>query len=169
MVERKIKELPKANRRIVEALLKAGIEPAPEQVNVDVSVAIVPRATSDAGSEISEISAQFLLGLIARLKRIDVKSKLTVLNLFPTMVDPKVVTFKDEILYSKKNTSVAVMRNIDRTRWRQASFAAKVDLFAENVVDSLAMIDEKTLCPSDRQKLSEAVEVVREAVRKAHK
>lgn len=69
MAERKIKQLPRSTARLREALLRAGIEPAPEQVNVDISIAIIPRVPSSIDSQISEIASYFFLHMINAIKK----------------------------------------------------------------------------------------------------
>jgi hypothetical protein len=162
VAQRKITALPGDAKRVREALLAAGIEPAPEQVDVDICIAIVPRTDQ---RDIGDVSALFLLDLIERLRHIEIKSSLTWLNIFPTLVSKKNSSaFQEGISHRSKYTSVSVAKEINLADWKRFGHAGRVDLFAKNLSDSITWISDKALSDTDRKKLLELVEKARRSI-----
>lgn len=100
--------------------------------------------------------------MINAIKKIRIKSKLSHINFFPTIVDSSHLdVFKNKITHGSKYTVVDVERNIERSHWEKGGWAARVDLFAKNIAESIEMISDKALSLSDRRKFLKLVEGAR--------
>jgi hypothetical protein len=165
MTGRKITALTERDKLIREAIKRAGLEPAPEQVNVDLSIAIVPRVSEEFGADVSRIAAALLLAMIDQLKDLSIRSPLTYLVLFPTLLnEDEQDAFSEHLRRSNRNTRVSVARRVDASAWNDSTLSGRVDLLAGNIAESIQMIRSDTLSPLDRKQLLEAVERSRQIV-----
>jgi hypothetical protein len=141
------------DRRVREALVKAGVSLGPDQSGARLRIGITARVTKDMGLEFGRLSIAFKNEMIRFLKNISIDSPIMELYIFPMMLNPKIATMPDYVRCKQKFRVASVGLNLSYLEWVNLSHAEKVDLLAKNICDSIGKIGEQCLSHPDREKL----------------
>ena len=148
---------------LLERLRKAGIKPAVDQRGAPFMFAISPMVTN--GVNIGHLAFDFVRETVRRIKGMSFASPVPSIVFFPKILDPKMIQSKDFVSYKRSDRSVQVGVNILFDEWTKSSPSERVDMFADNLVESVNRISPKRLLPDDRQKLLAVLQDVRRTVK----
>src|SRR5689334_18523451 len=136
---------------LLERLRKAGIKPVVDQRGAPFKFLISPMVTN--GVDIHRITFKFMDETFRRIQRMSFESPIPAIVFMPKILDPEMIRSKDFVSYKRSDKSVHVGVNIPFAEWTKGSPSERVDMFANNLVESIGRISHKHLFPNDRQKL----------------
>lgn len=148
---------------LLERLRKAGIEPLVDQRDAPFKFLISPMVT--AGVNVRLIALKFMDETFRRIQSASFASTLSGIVFLPKILDPQMIKSNDFVSYKRSDKSVHVGLNISFAEWTRASPGERVDMFADNLVESINRISPKRLLPDDRQKLLAVLRDVRRTMK----
>lgn len=148
---------------LLERLRKAGIKPATDQDGAPFMFLISPMVTN--GVDIRRITLKFMDETFRRIQLMSFESPLSGIVFLPRVLDPEMIRSKDFVSYKRSDKSVHVGVNIPFDEWTKGSASERVDMFADNLVESIRRISHKHLFPNDRQKLLAVLQEVRRTMK----
>jgi hypothetical protein len=144
---------------LLERFRRAGL--ASDVTHHDAPFVFVISPTTTPGvdrTEISWFAREFKIEVLRKIQDRRMITDLTGIVLFPTIMDPDIAKFPEGITYKRKEKSYFVKRNIPFAIWKSASSETRLDLFADNLRDSIRSIPDRRLCGTDKAILLSAVD-----------
>lgn len=159
---------PKKSRSeiLLERYKAAGYEPNHDQENARFKFVVSPTTTIDVGSDVSKLTVDFQRGVFGRIKDKAFASALAGVVLFPKIMNPAIVPpWPDSITHKRKDKFFFVSTTILFHRWASTSYNERIDVLADNLIESLAKIPTKHLAIEDRLMLYEAIQETQAAMK----
>jgi hypothetical protein len=132
---------------------------------VDAKFKFLVRPTTTVGVDLDKLQVGFEDDVFSLIKNAPFESPLTGIVLFPKILDPSIATMPDSITHKRKERSFFVSLNIPFAVWSQAPRPDRVDLLADNLIESIRRIPARHLTANDCQILDSAINQVRNVLK----
>jgi hypothetical protein len=158
--------MSKKNREeiMLERLKRAGLEVPSDQFDARFRFVISPVVTPGI-SDVSALAIGYQDAVAELIRKLSLISPISGIVFFPRVMDPHTGQFPDLLSYKRKERAIFVGVNVQYATWMEISLNARIDLFAENLVESIHRISEKYLYREDKNNLLRAINDSRETVR----
>lgn len=158
------RKAPKSRAEVlIERLRQRGYELHTDQVGARFRFIVSPTTTGNV--DIGKFAVEFRDEVFRLIKNAPFESPLTGVVLFPTILDPLIATMPDTITHKRRDKAYFVSVNIPFALWAEAAPTERVDLFADNLIESIDRIPGRHLAQADCQILTEAVNNARRTIR----
>jgi len=138
---------------------KVGVEPVRE--NLRFKIHISPLTTT--GVDVRLIALSFRDQISAIIQNFDFASPISGMVFIPRIMDPEIAKSPDKLRYDKTQKLFSVGLNTPFSDWVESEKWAQIQLFAENLKESLRRVPDKHLFPDDRLKLMSVIDQVSKA------
>lgn len=145
--------------KLIERLRARGFKLYTEQVGARFGFIVSP--TTTVGVDLGKLPLGFRDEVFRIIKNAPFDSPLAGVVLFPKILDPSIASQPDFITHKRRDNAYFVSVNIPVTVWSEAPRTERVDLLADNLIESIGRIPPRHLTANDRQTLDNAINEAR--------
>jgi hypothetical protein len=147
---------------LLERLHRSGVRLDLEQRDAPFKFVVSPTTTAGVDSdETGRLAADFKVEVFRIIKGLQISSSLTGVVIFPRILDKNISKLADGITYKRKERSYFVKRNIPFAVWQTATHDLRLDIFADNLCESIRSIPARHLSDGDKSKILAAIDEAR--------
>lgn len=141
-----------------DKLIKAGIQPAPDQTGAPIAITVTARVTENVNQGLARLAVKLKLEMIALIKNIEWSSQLNRLRLFPTMLDSNIAQMTESMKCNRSGSEISISFNMDSEEWLKLENRERITKLSEEIKKAVSGINKKFLQEKDRLTLLAVVD-----------